>query len=57
MLLKMSVMTRKQKGILVDEDAWYLLKAHCVGNKLSIVDKAGKIIEEWVAENCNEQSP
>jgi len=45
-------MSRKQKGILVDEDSWYALKSFCAVNKLSIVDQAGKIIEEWVSQNC-----
>jgi|GEM_PF-2690899 len=45
-------MSRKQKGIVVDEDSWYALKSFCAMHKLSIVDQAGKIIEEWVAQNC-----
>ena len=49
--------TRKRKGILVNEDEWYQLKVFCARNKLFIVEKAGEIIEEWVAENCHEQSP
>jgi hypothetical protein len=45
-------MPKKRKGIFVEEDSWQALKLFCVQNKLNVVDKAGEIVEEWVAANC-----
>ena len=45
-------MAKNRKGIFVDDDSWQALKLFCVQNKLNVVDKAGEIVEEWVAANC-----
>ena len=46
------VMTKKRKGVFIDDDAWRNLKVHCTKNDLNVVDKGGQIIEEWVMANC-----
>ena len=43
---------KRSTGIMVDEDAWRTLKVFCAQNQISIGDKSGEIIEEWVQENC-----
>ncbi|MBE9479097.1 MAG: hypothetical protein IMY80_03955 [Chloroflexi bacterium] len=50
-------MPKNRKGIFVDDDSWQALKLFCVKNKLNIVDKAGEIVEEWVATNCATGGP
>lgn len=46
------IMPKKQRSVIIEGDAWQLLKVFCAQNELNVVDKGGTIIEEWVQENC-----